>query len=177
MGVARARREPVQGLCDGFMHRDFRDEQIDPLPDHLGFDEAEHPLAGGVECLNHTVIVDGEHDIFDVIENDLEMLGALLACFMRQGACFVRHQSHRLHDAASLVIDRLILRADELQQDRQVRAGGTRTQTGFLQLSPQLGMKIGAVLADTPLIRPDESGRCAGTRIRGCIEGPLGLRI
>jgi hypothetical protein len=53
---------------------------------------AEYPFAGRIECLDDTVLIHGQYDILDVIENDLQMLGALLADLERQRPGLVRHE-------------------------------------------------------------------------------------
>ena len=102
---------------------DLRDQQIDALADDLGLRVSEHPLARRVEGLDDAVLVDREHDVLDVIEDDLQMLGALLARLVRHGPRFVRHEPHRLHDAAALFVDGFVVRTDQAQQHRQVGSG------------------------------------------------------
>ncbi len=160
------------------MDGDFRDQQIDTLSDDLGLDVAKHALAGRIEGLDDAVFIDGQDDVLDVIEDDLQMLRALLARLVRQRSRLVRHESHGLNDAAALVVDHLILRAHELQQQGELGVGGVgagtpHPQSDFLQLRAQLRMKIGAVRRTDSLVGPDEGRRCPGARLsRRRIEGP-----
>ncbi len=105
------------------------------------------------------------------------MLGALLASLVCQSPRFIRHQSHGLDDAASLVVDGAVLRAHQLQEDRKIGGRGSGAQPDFLQLGTKLWMKLGALLAARPLVRTDESGGSARSRVSRGAEGPYVLRI
>ncbi len=61
--------------------------EIDAFADDFRFAEAEHALAGGgrIERADDAFFVDGQHHVLDVIEDDLQMLGALRAHFVRHG--------------------------------------------------------------------------------------------
>ena len=119
MGIARAGRQSLQCLGNRFLLvglSDLRHQQVDPLSDDFRLIETEHSLAGWVECLNDTFLIDREDDVLDVIEDDLQVVRALLAGLVSQRPGFIGHQAHRLHDAPSLVIDGLVLRTDQAQQ-------------------------------------------------------------
>ncbi len=131
-------RQTLQGLGDGFVDGDFGNQQVDPLADDLGFAEAKHPFPGRVESLDRAVLIDGENHVFDVVEDDLQVLGTLLAGFVRERSCLIGHEAHRLDDATALVVDGLVLRADQLEQHGYIRLRGAGAQTDLLQLRPQL---------------------------------------
>ncbi len=138
MRVTRRSCQPLQGLGDGLVDSDFGDQQVDPLAHDLGFDEAKHPFPGGVERLDDPVLIDCEDDVFDVVEDDLQVLGTLLAGFVRERSCLIGHEAHRLDDAAALIVDGLVLRADQLEQHGYIRLRGAGAQTDLPQLRPQL---------------------------------------
>src|SRR5215469_8748886 len=111
------------------------------------------------------------------------MLGALLASLVRQRTSLVRHEPHRLHNPAPLILDGLVLRAHQLQQHRELgtsrlEARDARALADLLQLRAQLRMKVGAVLYARSLVFPDNGGRGARAwlRSRG-VEGPYGLSV
>jgi hypothetical protein len=113
----------MQRLGDGLVCRDLGNELVDTLADDFGLDITEHPLTGGIEGLNDPILIHREHHILDVVENHLQMLGALFARLVRHGARFVRHEPHGLDDAATLLVDGVVVRTQQLQQDAQVRSG------------------------------------------------------
>src|ERR1700722_20249183 len=109
MRIARARGEPVQCLRDALVGGYLRDELIDALSDHLSFDVPKNPFAGGIESLYDAILINGGEDVFDVIEDDVEMLGTLLAGAVSDGAGFIGHETHRLHDDAPLLVDGVVM--------------------------------------------------------------------
>ena len=132
-------------------------------PDHFGFAEAEHALAGGIEGADDALLVHREHDVLDVIEDDLQMLGALRAHFVRHGARFVRHEAHRLHDAAALVVDRLVVLADDPQQRAEIQGPAAGPQVQLPQLGAKVVMEVGRLIArPQDRVRPDDRGRRRG---------------
>ena len=65
-----------------------------------------------------------------------------------------------MHDAATFVVDGLVVRADQAKQHRQVGSGRSGPQPQFFELATQLGMEIGTVLAAQAVVGTDERGRC-----------------
>ncbi len=95
---------------------DLRDQQVDALPNDFRFTETEHALAGGIEGPDHALLVHRQHDVLDVIEDDLQMIGTLRAHLARHGLAFIGHETHRLHDATTFFIDGLVVRAHQTQK-------------------------------------------------------------
>ena len=144
------------------MGGDFRNQQIDPLTDHFGFRVPEDALACWIECLDDAVLVHRDDDVLDVIENDLQMLGALLAGFVRHGARFIGHEPHRLNDAAPFLINGFVMSADDAQQNCKVRGSGVRIpQAQLFQLRPKLVVQLGTVLRAERVVGANDSSRCA----------------
>src|SRR5207248_2929585 len=87
----------------------------DALSDDFRFGIAEHALAGGIEGAQRAVLLDREHDVLDVIEDDLQVLGALLARRVLERSRLLRHQAHGLGDAAPLGLDALVMIVHQAQ--------------------------------------------------------------
>ncbi len=159
------------------LRRDLRKQQVDALPDHLRLVIAEHALAGGVEGLNDTVLIDREHHILDVIEDDLQLLGALLTRLVRHRARLVRHEPHRFGDPAPLAVERVVVVVDQLQQHRNVRLGPASAQLQFPQLRAQLRVQLRGLLAVRPRLSPYERSGGASRCLLSIGTRPKRLRI
>src|SRR5436309_839330 len=70
--IARRGRQSLQRLGDALVDGDLGNEQIDSLPEELRLPVPEYSLARGIEALDHPVLVDGQHDVLDVIQDDLD---------------------------------------------------------------------------------------------------------
>jgi hypothetical protein len=110
-----------------------------------------------------------------VIENDLQVLGALLARLQRERARLIGHQAHRLDGAAALLVDRGVVLTHQAQQHRQVGLGAAAAQVHLVQLRAQVGMQLRVRLAERTRIRPHQRGGGACGRFRR--GGPKGLRL
>src|SRR4029077_4833868 len=96
----------LQRLRNGFtLLGELRNEQIDSLPDDLGLRVAEDALPRRVEGADHALLVDAQHDVLDVIKNDLQMLRALLPRLQRERARLIGHEAKGFHVTARLVIE------------------------------------------------------------------------
>jgi len=147
-GVAGARGEALQRLRDRLAlgDGDLGDQQLDALSDDFRFGIAEHALAGGIEGAQRAVLLDREHDVLDVIEDDLQVLGALLARRVLERSRLVRHQAHGLGDAAPLGLDALVMLVHQAQQQPDVGSGGAGAQLELPQLCAQLRMQVRVAL-------------------------------
>ena len=165
--IPRGGGKPLQRLRDGLaVIGQLRNEQVDPLADDLGFRVAEDALAGRIEGADHPLLVHAQHHVLDVIENDLQMLGALLARLERECPRFICHEAHGFHDPAPLVLEREVVVVDQPQQQADVRLSAAGPQLQLAQLRPQVRVQIGIFLRERPRIRPDErrGGSRAGFR-------------
>ncbi len=147
MRIAGACSKPLQCLWHGLVLSNLRDQQIDALTDNFRFAEREYPFAGGIEGADHALLVHRQHDVLDVIEDDLQMFGALRAHFVRHGARFVCHETHRLHDAATFFVDGLVMRADETEERTDIDDRRAAAQAQLTKLSAQMRMQFGTVFA------------------------------
>src|SRR5262245_13879177 len=155
------------------MLRDLGNQQIDALADDFGLAVAEHALTSGIEGANDALFVHGKHDVLDVIEDDLQMLRALCAHFLRERTGLISHEAHGLHDATPLFIDSLVMRADEPKQRAEVDDSGAAAQAQLAKLAPKMGVEIGAVFTTERAVHTNGSGRTGGDRLRGA----RGIRI
>ncbi len=128
----------------------------------------------GLKRADHALIVHRQHHVLDVIEDDLQMIGALRAHFVRHGARFVGHESHRLHDAAAFFVDGLVVRADETQQRADIDDGRAAAQAQLAQLGSKMGMQLGAFFAHERVGIDAHDGRRAG---RHSLAGARGVRV
>ncbi len=157
--------------------RNLRDQQIDALTDHFGFAEAEHTFASGIERADRTLLVHRQHHVLDVIEDDLQMIRALRAHFVRHGARFVGHESHRLHDAAAFFVDGLVVRAHEAQQRACIDDGRATAQAQLTQLRSQMRMQLGAFFAHESIRIDAHDGSGASRHALTCARGVRVPRI
>src|SRR5690606_19781420 len=109
--VAGGGRKPLQILFHAAVLADTRDQQVDALAKDFRLAVAEHALAGGIEGLDDAALVDRENDVLDVIQDDLQMLRALLVHFARKRARLGGHQSQRQDDASALFGCRAVMGA------------------------------------------------------------------
>jgi len=99
-----------------------------------------------------------------VIEDDLQVLGALLACLERERAGLVRHQAHGFDDPAPFAIDGQVVIVDHSQQQPEIGLHAAGAQLQLAQLRPQQWVQIRIFLRQRPRVRPHERGRSAGRR-------------
>ncbi len=176
-GVAERRSQALQRLGNGVVGGKTRQQQIDALTDHLGLIETEHPLAGGIEGAHHALLVHREHHVLDVIENDLQMLRALLARLERQRPRLIGHQAHRLDNSAPLVVDRQVVIVDDAQQQPEIDRRAPGAQLQLLQLRAQLRVHIGMRVTERPRVLPNERSRGARGGTLGVGARSEGLRL
>ena len=158
-GIARGRGEALQRLRDRLaLFGQLRHEQVDALSDNLGLGVAEYALAGGIEGADQPLLVHREHHVLDVIQNDLQVPGALLVRLEGECARLIRHQAHGFDDPAPLVLDGEVLIVDQTQQhpDIGVRAAGPQLQ--LAQLRPQVRVQVRIILRERPWVCTDERG-------------------
>ena len=91
---------------------------------------AEDALTGGVEGLDVPPLVHRDDGVLDVIENDLELRGRLLANFAGERLRLIRHDLHGTHHTAPLGVDAIVVRADFPQQSAQVEVAVTPARVG-----------------------------------------------
>src|SRR5258708_7396049 len=116
--------------------------------------------------------------ILDHIKDDLKAIGALLVGLVGERARLIRHEAHRLDDAASLGLGRVVMIVDEPQQHREIRRRAAGAQLQLAQLRAQLRVHR-HVVPEGPRIRPDEGRGGSRGRLGGAAgaERPQGLRI
>jgi hypothetical protein len=107
-----------------------------------------------------------------VVENDLQVLGALLARLVCERACLIRHQAHRLDDAAALALGAVVVIVDEPQQHCEVRSRTAGAQLQLPELRAQRRMQLRPL--SRMRIRPDERRGLAWRRLLGLGERPHG---
>jgi len=109
-----------------------------------------------------------------VIENDLQVLGALSARLVRQHPRLVGHEAHGLDDPAALAVDRVVVVVDQAHQHGDI---GGRTPGAQLQLT-QLGferrMQLRAAVRRWRRVRPNERRRLPGRRLLALGDRPHG---
>ena len=157
----------LQRRGDRLLLGDLRNQQIDAPADDLGLTEAKDAFAGRIEGADRAVLVDSEYHILDVIQNDLQVLGALLTRLTRHGARFIGHEAHRLDNAATLLVDRFVVSADESQELAQLwRVGGT-LQPRLAQLGAQVMVQMDDFLGALEGARGNFCGVEGRARSRG----------
>jgi len=162
-GIARGRGKALQRLRNRLaIVRELRDQEVDSLSDDLGRGVTEHALTRRVEGADHPLLVHREHDVLDVIENDLQVLGALLARLERERAGLIRHEAHGFDDSAPLAVDGQVVIVDHPQQQSDVGLRAPGPQLQLAQLRPQLRVQLRISLRQRPRVGPDERRGGAG---------------
>ena len=91
--------------------------------------------------------------VLDVIKNDLQVLGALLARLARPGPRLIGHQAHRFDDAAAFLIDRFIVLAHERQKRVKLRRGSSALQSHLPYLRAQQLVQVRVIVSRRERIR------------------------
>jgi len=164
MRVPRAIREALQPVRHRAAIDDLRQQQRDALSDDLALGITEEALAGRIERLHSTVLVDGEHRVLDVIQDHLQMVRALLARLVFERAGFIGHEPHRACDAATLVVDRLVMSADALEKLVDVERRGALGQTQLRQELLQMRVQLNDLVSGRGNLRADDG--CRKARVR-----------
>ena len=77
-------------------------EILEAAAEDLARRVAEDALAGRIEGLDVAAVIDGDDGVLDVVEDGLQVRGALLADLAGQRLRFVRHELHGANDPAPL---------------------------------------------------------------------------
>ena len=75
-------------------------------PTASDFAVAEDPLGGGIEGEHDTEFIQRQHHVLDVVQDDLQVIGALLLRLEGQRARLIGHELHGAHHPAAFLIDR-----------------------------------------------------------------------
>ena len=152
MGVIEPRREPRQVVGHRSLLRRLGHEMIERAADDLCLAVAEDALSGGIESLDVPTLIDRDDGVLNVIENGLQLGRRLLANFAREGLRLIRHELHRTHDAAALLIDRVVVAADGMEQLSEFGCPSGRARSSDAQLLAKQSVKVGC--AGGELSRP-----------------------
>ncbi|HEY4748495.1 MAG TPA: hypothetical protein VIH38_13050 [Steroidobacteraceae bacterium] len=112
-----------------------------------------------------------------MIEDDLQVLGALGVGLARERPCFLGHEAHRLDGAAPLLLERLIVLVDQAQEHRKVGGRVAAAQLQLAQVRAQTRVQIRVAFRGCERVCPDERGGCAGRPFRGLGERAQSLGI
>ncbi|HXN55026.1 MAG TPA: hypothetical protein VN874_02060 [Myxococcales bacterium] len=112
-----------------------------------------------------------------MIEDDLQVLGALCVGLARQRPRFIGHEAHRLDNAPPLALERLIVLVDQLQQHREIGSRVAGAQLQLVQLRAQIRVQIRVGVSGRARLRPHERCGGAGGCLGGVGERPQGLGI
>ena len=143
MRVIEPRREPRQVVGHRPLVRRLGHEMIERAADDLCLAVAEDALAGGIESLDVPALIDRDDGVLDVIENGLQLGGRLLANFARERLRLIRHELHRTHDAAALLIYRVVMAADGMEQLSEFGCPRGRACRGHAQLLAEQSVQVG----------------------------------
>ncbi len=100
-------------------------QEIERTAENLGLRIAEDPLAGGIEGLDVPGVIDRDDGVLDVVEDRLQVRGALLADLPGERLRLVGHELHGAHDAAPLGVDAVVMCAHDLEQRGQIDLAAT----------------------------------------------------
>ena len=178
MGVAGALRQPLQRRAGIATVAQLRQEFLDPVAHGLRLAIAEDPLGGGIEGQHDAKLIQRQHHILDVVQDDLQVIRALLLGFERQRARLIGHELHGAHDATALLIDGGVVTADEPEQRRGIGLVRAGAQLQFAQLREQQRMQClhpGQRSAVRSTRTTSWHGRRIGRGVRGRIAGTLGV--
>ena len=107
----------------------------------IGRRVAEHPFAHGVGPIDDAVTIGGDDHVLDVIEDDLELRGALLGDFHSKRPRVIRHELHRTHHGAALVVDGVVVAAEHFQELVRAHAPTRHARAQLPQLTLQQRMQ------------------------------------
>ena len=107
-------------------------QEIERTAENLGLRVAEDPLAGGIEGLDVPGVIDRDDGVLDVVEDRLQVRGALLADLPGERLRLVRHELHGANDAAPLGVDAVVMRAHDLEQRGQIDLAAAPARVGQL---------------------------------------------
>ncbi len=108
----------------------------------FGVRVAEYPLAGGIEGLDVAALIDRDDGILDVVEDRLQVRCGLFADLAGERLRLVGHELHRAHDAAPLRVDPVVMRADGLEQGREIQLAAASARLGHLALEQTIEMLL-----------------------------------
>ena len=101
----------------------------------------EHAFGHRVGAIDDACGIGRDHHVLDVIEDDLQLGGALLGDLDAERARFVRHELHGAHHRAALVVDDVVVTAEHFEQFVRADAPARHARAQFPQLRLQQRMQ------------------------------------
>ena len=95
-------------------------QQVELLAADVVLAVAENALAGGIQRLDATGLVDRQDRVLDVVEDGLQLGGRAFAHLARERGGLVGEQPHRADDAAAFLVPFDVGAADGVQQLAQI---------------------------------------------------------